>query len=221
MLGAGELAWSSGLDEKYAIAKWTWPHQGVFVDTDGSLLGETCDSSGCSSVSDATFVADNGLLRDSECKVVTSVQNIGGRVCNPGIRHRRVMIDNVRPRTERYYDLRVWQGDDTGACPKNEYNISICKMEIPYSKFNNEGHSFHVITGRTYDLEIGSAYRTDYQKFRVLGLENMETKDYIILKTRYTQVMNHFKVRNIFPARSKGLHFSDPPTLSPPGELRQ
>ena len=211
----------AGLDEKYAIAKWTWPHQGVFVDTDGSLLGETCDSSGCSSVSDATFVADNGLLRDSECKVVTSVQNIGGRVCNPGIRHRRVMIDNVRPRTERYYDLRVWQVDDTGACPKNEYNISICKMEIPYSKFNNEGHSFHVITGRTYDLEIGSAYRTDYQKFRVLGLENMETKDYIILKTRYTQVMNHFKVRNIFPARSKGLHFSDPPTLSPPGELRQ
>ncbi|QDZ24800.1 fibrocystin-L [Chloropicon primus] len=182
----------TGMSEKPAITSWTWAHQGVFVDTDGSLIGQECDNSGCTTVPGGSIVASNGLLRDSECRDFPAFQNVGGKVCRPEIRHTRVMVDEVRPHDERHYDMKVWQ--EGNGCPLNEFNSSICETRVPYQKWNNHGHSFHVISGRNYTLEIGSPYRTDYTRFRILGQDRMPAKESVILKTRYQQSQDHFKV---------------------------
>ncbi|GAQ89759.1 hypothetical protein KFL_005590010 [Klebsormidium nitens] len=53
------------------LVRWLYVHEGVFVDTDGSLTG----------AADASMVADDGLLDPSECGRLPGV--VGGQVADP------------------------------------------------------------------------------------------------------------------------------------------
>lgn len=60
------------------LVLWTYVHEGVFVDTDGSLTG----------AADASMVADDGLLDPSECGRLPGV--VAGQVRIPLLTLNRV-----------------------------------------------------------------------------------------------------------------------------------
>ena len=182
--------------EKPALAKWTWSFQGIFADTDGSLIGKSfCKNknSDCTGAG-GTIVADSGLLRDSECFEDSTILNVGGKICNPGISHRRIMVNNVKPNSVKVYDLMV--SEEAAECPTNDFGYNVCKAEVPFSKYNWNGHSFHVVSGRNYTLETGSPMRADFQKFRIFGFDNQLEENHVILQHRYLQGQDHIRVNN-------------------------
>lgn len=113
--------------------------QGVFVDTDGSLVGSrACSTLGgrwCSSEGPGAAVLGlNGLLREGECDlshaIVSQASNFKGAVCAPGLVHRRAMLNKHGPFKLLRFDrlnLTAWDGDTR------------FMDSVPFSKYNDQG----------------------------------------------------------------------------------
>ena len=180
---------------KPAITSWSWAHQGIYQDTDGSLIGTSiCEKLGtCSTVAGGSIVADNGLLLNTEC--FPDDQNAGGKICIPGVRHKRIMMNRIEPTSVRYYALNI--SHEAQACPKNEYNEHVCTTQVGFSKFNTHGYSFHVVAGRNYTIDsTGAPYRVDFTKARLHGFDYREKEDWVIIRSRYQQSQDRILINS-------------------------
>ena len=133
------------------------PPQGIFLDTDGTLIGAAvCANLGgdwCSAGPPGpAFLPLNGLLRPGECDwsdaAFAPATAVRYAVCKPGLVHRRVMLNGHGPETLEFNALNVTAWDDG-----NKWYMD----SIPFSKYNDNGYQFAAIVNRNYELSWNTA----------------------------------------------------------------
>lgn len=149
--------------KRHALVRWSWNHQGVFLDTDYSLVGEDCEGLNfCdrSIMPGPAIVADNGLLQSADCnETLQSFKLVGGRLCRPGLVHRRFMLNSHLPYSIHFEDLLIrWQD------PSNP-GVTL-EDAVPFSRYNDHGYQATLIAGRNYTL-AWSMFEVAY--FRLTG----------------------------------------------------
>jgi hypothetical protein len=108
----GATCFTSGLKfvqadgSKPRLSFWSWGHQGVFLDTDGSLLNADTLPAGLlpsdwSLGPGASWhsAVENDMFDSSDCAVVRNVASTSnnGMFCKPALTFRRVMLNNHDP----------------------------------------------------------------------------------------------------------------------------
>ncbi|KAK3258451.1 hypothetical protein CYMTET_32501, partial [Cymbomonas tetramitiformis] len=203
-----------------AIATWSWSHQGILLDMDGSLVGDQacarlggawCGTEG--GLPGATLVAAHGLLLPEECDdtdtAFPGAAAGGSAVCRPGLVHRRVMINGHKPSSViKFYNLNVSRWQD-GALRMDS---------IPFSKYNDQGYQFTVVAGgRDYELSWATPYRVDPRAYQAHDMEALEVGDAVFLHTHHLNEEDHFYVNGgagsaAFPPTTAphGAHFYQP-----------
>jgi hypothetical protein len=122
-----------------AVSLWSWAHQGIYLDADGSLV----NAKNFDLVKAAAWVStgkggtmhsgvNNGLLDPAECQAVAD----GGMLCKPELSFRRVMLKEVLPAGLRAAPLVV------------TLESSGRSMAVPFSADNADGYMFTIATGR-------------------------------------------------------------------------
>jgi hypothetical protein len=129
-----------------ALSSWSWGHQGIFLDTDGTLINPITLPAGLgpqpgSNWSLATpgltwhSAVESELFDPAECFYVGSGD---GAVCRPELVFRRVMLNNHQPDALVFRDLLV-TSETTNRTSR-----------VHFTKYNEMGYQFTVATRRSY-----------------------------------------------------------------------
>ncbi len=122
-----------------AVSLWSWAHQGIYLDADGSLVNaKNFDlakaAAWVSAAKGGTMHSGigNGLFDPAECQAVLD----GGMLCKPELSYRRVMLKGAQPAALKGVPLLV-TAESSGR-----------SMSVPFSADNADGYMFTVATGR-------------------------------------------------------------------------
>ena len=161
----GSTAFTSGLKfvqsdgGKPMLSYWSWGHQGIYQDTDGSLLNaQTLPSlpSNFSLGPGATWhsAVDNNLFDPAECVYMrgTATSN-DGAYCSPALQFRRVMLNRHDPESLAFRNLRVT------ATATNRTSL------VYFTVYNEHGYQFTVPVNRNYWVHWDSVFRVDPSSF--------------------------------------------------------
>eukprot|EP00899_Mesostigma_viride_P025002 jgi/Mesvir1/5687/Mv15702-RA.1 len=151
------------------LASWSWPHQAVLLDADGTLLGGAINR---------TMVFNDPLWLPSECSTRSGI--IRGAVCGNTLTFRRVGLNEHGPKTLTFMPLLVSRGGRSSV--------------VQFSKYNDFGYQFAVPTGRAYELSWQSTYRVDPQTFLLDPEPFFRPSDFFYLSTRQMENEDHFDV---------------------------
>ena len=148
-------------------SRWAWPHVGIFLDEDGSMLGHP----------GMTLHADNGLLRDDECWAYA-----GGRICKPGLVFRRHMLNGHQPDALKFNALLV-RDLATGQSSR-----------VQFSKYNDQGYQWTVATQRDYELSWDTPARVDPAAFTIHHVDGLGDAHWVRFRTRHASEYDHVDV---------------------------
>ncbi|KXZ43941.1 hypothetical protein GPECTOR_77g37 [Gonium pectorale] len=179
-----------------SLAGWTWGHQGIFLDTDGTLLNEntlpasmlpTTFSLGPGSTLHSTVESE--LFDPAEC--VYSRDAAEGDVvgyetafCSPLLVFRRVMLHEHGPDTLFYKPLRLT------SLSTNRTSL------VHFTKYNEQGYQFTVATTRDYWVHWELFYRLDPEYYTLHKLDLMDGDDMVMLTSKYIQRKDHFTINS-------------------------
>lgn len=144
------------------IAVWSYQHEGLFVDGDGSFLG----------AAGRAIMPWNDLYSLEDCQETDADWNLHGGLCEPTVRHRRFMLNNHQPYSIKYFQLMVTRLNKT--------------TYLDFSNYNAFGYQFNVPSGgeRTYELAMNVLARTDLNAYNLHGMENLYPEDYVYFESR-------------------------------------
>ena len=158
-----------------SLARWAWPHQGIFLDVDGSLLGQPAGRT--------LHAGENGLLEGEPlCSPSDPLGSPEGWVCGPELVFRRVMLNGHKPNALRFYDLLV-------TLPETN-STSV----VSFTKYNDNGYQWTNVVGRDHWLHWDLDVRTDPEKFQLHESEQMDPSSFMLFHTRHTRQYDHFTV---------------------------
>ena len=160
-----------------ALASWSWPHQGIFLDADGSVLGGPSGQT--------LHAGNNGLLEGEPlCRGAEAEGSPGGWVCGPELVFRRVMLNSHKPSAMKFYDLLVTL-EETNSTSR-----------VQFSKYNDNGYQWTNVVARDHWLHWDTPTRLDPEQFSLHESEQMDPGSYMLFHTRHVKLWNHFKVNN-------------------------
>ena len=153
------------------LAAFSYPFQGVFHDTDGTLLGAGAG---------AQLMAANALLAVDGCNYTVPGVSLGA-LCRPGLVQRRVGVNSIQPGNS--LPLAVTKSGVTAL--------------VPMSPYNAWGYGLHVTAGQNtpYELAIGSStvwYDMTYAQ--IYGVEAATPAQGLVLGNRQSVLMDHFNM---------------------------
>lgn len=204
----GNTAFCQGLrflpfGSKPLLTTFSWGHQGVLMDLDGSLLnfatlpGSTptgwqlgqCSidrgaqmnvpRQGCTLHSSI----ENDLFRPEEC---FRLDHLSAVVCRPDMTFRRVMINRHTPQFIAFNDLLVVD------------RATNRSTRLHQSKYNDNGYMFTVPSGRRYWMHWDRPQRVDPTRYQVHKMDVLTKEDWVFLETRYIQKLLGVEVNSQF-----------------------
>lgn len=189
------ITWYNPHGGMVKIADWSYSHQGVFLDADGSLVGATMcmQKPGNFCIDGITYpgpsiVAENGLLLDEECIHPSSVIVGGGRICKPGVVFRRFMLNNHRPRSLKFMPLRI-------RMQHPEDSTRLLEDAVEFSKYNDMGYQAALVAHRNYSLSWeNDEINLSPERFTLHDIEKLEKEDYWLFNTWYPRKYEYFSV---------------------------
>ncbi|KXZ47884.1 hypothetical protein GPECTOR_32g497 [Gonium pectorale] len=196
-----------------ALSQWSWGHQVVFLDTDGSLVnarnvppeiwnafpwpvgapGATWHSA-----------VENELFDPVECTYVRGVRTSNdGAFCSPDLIFRRVMLNQHTPSAIMFRDLLVT------SVATNRTSV------VHFTKYNEDGYQFTAATRRDYWVHWDTVYRADPDVFRLHKLDPMDrVTGWMHMSSKYVRRMDRVDVNG---ANTAGAYPSLPPPTAPHG----
>jgi hypothetical protein len=175
---------------------WLWPNEGIYLDVDGSLINNNTLGSynappGWGLGSGVTWHADiqSTVNRPGEC--VTLRPEAGaealssmGALCSPNLRFRRFQMSSVYPSSLGYKQMFITDLSNAND-PKG---FPFRTAQIDYMKPPVNGWTVVLPTGREFWLHANVSQRIDLTAYTLSNIEPMESKDYLSIQTRSTQV---------------------------------
>eukprot|EP00798_Chlamydomonas_sp_ICE-L_P018974 gene18974-25550_t len=183
------------------LSKWAWGHQGVYIDTDGTLLNEkTLPSnllpSNFSLGPGSTWhsAVDSNLFSPDECSYVKDqITSDDGAFCSPDLTFRRVMLNNHANTVEAGSTNNLLYRDLLVTSPRTN-RTSI----VHFIVYNENGYQFTVPTGRDHEVHWASPYRMDAITFTVHKPDLLDNDGFVLLTSKYIQKMNNIQVYQAF-----------------------
>ncbi len=163
----GATTFTSGLQfvqsdgSRPALSFWSWGHQGVFLDTDGTLINpNTTNPTLLAQAAAANWTVGNGttwhsavdseLFDPRECVYVRGDRGSNnGAFCAPSLTFRRVMLNQHDPEALTSKDLKL---------------VSLATnrtSRVNFTHYNEDGYQFTVATGRDYWVHWDMPFRLD------------------------------------------------------------
>ncbi|GIL53440.1 hypothetical protein Vafri_9024 [Volvox africanus] len=179
------------------LSLWSWGHQGIFLDTDGTLLNGKVfpDALWPDPFGNWTFgpgatwhsAVENDLFDPKECVYVRDVfTSNNGAYCSPALTFRRVMVHNHGPESLKYKNLNVV------SLATNRTSV------VHFTGYNEEGYQFTTATTRDYWLTWDMVlYRLDPEYYQLHKMELMNGSDYTYYSSKYVQRKDHFTVNSL------------------------
>lgn len=101
-----------------------------------------------------------------------------------GLSHRRIMVNNHLPNSLLTYPLILWHANDN--CTQNSatFGNRVCQTQIPFSPYNSNGYSFHVVSRRNYTIQSGFDSKVDFSRVRYHGMQQRVGSDWVVMETR-------------------------------------
>ncbi|EFJ47176.1 hypothetical protein VOLCADRAFT_92353 [Volvox carteri f. nagariensis] len=177
------------------MSYWSWGHQGVYLDTDGTLLNnKSLPASLLPNVGTnvtlgpgATWHSsvESELFDPNECKYVRNTRTSNnGAYCSPGLSFRRVMLHGHTPESIMFKDLILT------SLATNRTSL------VHFTKYNENGYQFTVATTRDYWVQWDMPFRFDPDTYQLHKMDLMNTSDYVYITTKHIQVKDHFTINN-------------------------
>ncbi|GIM05166.1 hypothetical protein Vretimale_9611 [Volvox reticuliferus] len=178
------------------LSYWGWGHQGIFLDTDGTLLNnKTLPSTllpdpgtNVNLGPGATWhsAVESDLFDPVECKYVRDTRTSNNAAyCSNALTFRRVMLHGHTPDSIMYKDLILT------SLATNRTSL------VHFTKYNELGYQFTVPTKRDYWVHWDMPFRIDPDTFELHKMDLMDTSDYVYITSKHIQVKNHFKINNV------------------------
>ncbi|GIL53442.1 hypothetical protein Vafri_9024 [Volvox africanus] len=175
------------------LSHWSWGHQGVFLDTDGTLLNNKTLPTGLlpdlgSNVTlgpGATWhsAVESELFDPVECKYVRDTRTSNNAAyCSNALTFRRVMLHGHTPDSIEFKDLILT------SVATNRTSL------VHFTKYNEQGYQFTVATKRDYWVHWDMPFRLDPETFELHKMDLMDTSDYVYITSKHIQVKDHFMV---------------------------
>eukprot|EP00879_Flechtneria_rotunda_P011345 GHRR01011850.1.p1 GENE.GHRR01011850.1~~GHRR01011850.1.p1 ORF type:complete len:1721 (+),score=430.30 GHRR01011850.1:1256-6418(+) len=180
---------------------WSWPHQAILVDTDGSLISSGTITAPIGGVSNGAWSLDDCRSvpgAAAEFNIATQPIPLGGCtahsglennlfrpaecqkfnegaavICKPGVTFRRVMLNNHAPQTLAYRDMIVRDV---------ETNMTAISHQ---SKYNEDGYVFTTAVGRSYWLHWDIPYRLDPSRFTMHKMDVLNKDSWLYIQSKY------------------------------------
>eukprot|EP00798_Chlamydomonas_sp_ICE-L_P008885 gene8886-3764_t len=208
----GAPAFTGGLkfiqDGYPILSLWTWNHQGIFYDTDGTLLNsDTLPSdllptnfqlgAGASWHS----AIDNELFNPAECTYVDKQHTSNrGAFCSPRLSpFRRIMLNSHTPHNQE------------GAVNNLEYrDLLVTDVQtnrtstVHFIVYNEDGYQFTVPTGREYEVHWKSPYRMDAVTYTIHKPDLLRADDWVRVQSKFIQKMDNIQIYDSFSATATG-----------------
>ncbi|EFJ47175.1 hypothetical protein VOLCADRAFT_92352 [Volvox carteri f. nagariensis] len=187
---------------KPVLSLWSWGHQGIFLDTDGTMLNAKSlpdsllpDPFGNWTLGPgATWhsAVENDLFDPKECVYVRDMfTSNNGAYCSPALTFRRVMLHNHGPEALKYKNLNVV------SLATNRTSV------VHFSGYNEDGYQFTTATNRNYWLTWDMVlYRLDPEYYQLHKMDLMNGSDFVYYSSKYIQVKDHFTVNNALSNRT-------------------
>ncbi|EFJ47178.1 hypothetical protein VOLCADRAFT_92358 [Volvox carteri f. nagariensis] len=177
------------------MSYWSWGHQGVYLDTDGTLLNnKSLPASLLPNVGTnvtlgpgATWHSsvESELFDPNECKYVRNTRTSNnGAYCSPGLSFRRVMLHDHTPQSIGIKDLILT------SVATNRSSL------VHFTKYNEFGYQFTIATARDYWVQWDMPFRVDPETYELHKMDLMNTSDYVYITTKHIQVKDHFSINN-------------------------
>ncbi|GFR40478.1 hypothetical protein Agub_g1045 [Astrephomene gubernaculifera] len=187
------LTFVSADGSRPALSNWTWGHQGIFLDTDGSLINNYTlplellpgAAANWTYGPGATLhsAVDNELFDPSECFYMPNTSaSPNGVYCSPALTFRRVMLNDHQPEV---------------LTAKNLVVVSLAtnrSSRVHQTHYNEDGYQFTVATGRDYWLQWDMPYRLDPVSYTLHKMDLMDVPHFVHLTNKIVQVEDHFTV---------------------------
>ncbi|KXZ47880.1 hypothetical protein GPECTOR_32g493 [Gonium pectorale] len=196
-----------------ALTLWSWGHQVIFLDTDGSLVNarnvppEVWNALPWPvGAPGATWhsAVENELFNPVECTYVRGVRTSNnGAFCSPDLIFRRVMLNQHTPSAIMFRDLLVT------SVATNRTSI------VHFTNYNEQGYQFTAATRRDYWVHWDTVYRADPDVFRLHKLEPMDrVTGWMHMSSKYVRRLDRVDVKG---ANTAGAYPSLPPPTAPHG----
>ncbi|KXZ47885.1 hypothetical protein GPECTOR_32g498 [Gonium pectorale] len=196
-----------------ALSHWTWGHQGVYLDTDGSLVNAANLPPELSEslpwpvgTSGATWhsAVESELFNPVECTYVRGVRTSNnGAFCSPDLIFRRIMLNQHTPAAIMYRDLLVT------SVATNRTSI------VHFTNYNEQGYQFTAATRRDYWLHWDTDARVDPDFYRLHKMDPMNASlGWVHLSTQYLLRLDRVEVNGV---TTSGGYASLPPPTAPHG----
>jgi len=194
-------------------ANWSWQHQGIYLDTDGTLLGRQ----------GRTLHASNPVIMARNNGECVQYEN-NGAICHGDevagtfagvnrLEFRRVMLNNHAPGSIQFLPLRLTEipGPDWADIPgvasegsiADTYDVngvgnSSRTSLVGFSKYNSMGYQFTMPVMRAYDLQaqMPGAGDIGYEKFTLHHIDYGQAEDWLLFRTRHSTIYHHITVNN-------------------------
>lgn len=191
------------------ISQWSWGHQGVYVDKDGSLINAntfgtdllTTIGLPLSGEIGASWhsAVDNDMFNPKECVYIRNrTESNNGAICRASLKFRRIQIKEHKPDANRYRPLLVttYGGSGTagsfpttaGGAPYNGTSI------VYFSHYNDDGYQFTYPVRRDAYLHWDNTIRLDPAQVLFHRPDPMTAEDWFTMTTRHVQREYQFKV---------------------------
>ncbi|PNH07097.1 Fibrocystin-L [Tetrabaena socialis] len=146
-----------------ALSSWSYGHQGVFLDTDGTLVNRanlptTIPLPWVPGTAGATWhsAVDSQLFDPAECTYVRGMYTANdGAVCSPSLIFRRVMLNGHLPMSLQPRMLLV-----TSVATNRTSNVF-------FTHYNEDGYQFTLATRRDYHFSWDNIVRIDPDEYRM------------------------------------------------------
>ncbi|GIL91633.1 hypothetical protein Vretifemale_19242 [Volvox reticuliferus] len=178
------------------LSYWGWGHQGIFLDTDGTLLNnKTLPSSllpdpgtNVNLGPGATWhsAVESELFNPVECKYVRDTRTSNNAAyCSNTLTFRRVMLHGHTPSSILYTDLLLT------SVATNRTSL------VHFTKYNELGYQFTVPTKRNYWVHWNMPFRIDPDTFELHKMDLMDSSDYVYITSKHIQVKDYFTINNV------------------------
>ncbi|KAG2496270.1 hypothetical protein HYH03_005503 [Edaphochlamys debaryana] len=190
------------------LSTWSWGHQGVFQDMDGSLINADTIPASLQPNNWALgpgttwhSAVESELFDPNECVYLRPETNADadpitndGAICSPALTFRRIMLNGHGPEFIKFKDLKLT------SLATNRTSL------VHFTKYNEEGYQFTVPTGRDYWVHWDMPFRVDPEEFQLHKMDLMKPEHHVFISSKYVQAKDHFTVNN------RQSNLTEPPT---------
>ncbi|GAX81123.1 hypothetical protein CEUSTIGMA_g8557.t1 [Chlamydomonas eustigma] len=191
------IAFSNPTGVPVVLSGWSWGHQGIYNDTDGTLLNS---NSLTSRLMPSTFslgpgaswhsAVNNDLFDPSECVYVQNKPTANnGAFCSPSVIFRRVMLNRHQPPALEYRN--IWLTNVTNN--RSSY--------VFFQHYNEDGYQFTVPTLRQTWIHWDMDFRLDPSQWVYHKMDPLNSSaGYVYLTEQFVQRDYDFLVSGVSTA---------------------